>query len=300
IYNYSEGCPRIICSVADLCLVIGYAKGAKRIGFVEVSTACRDMEASGDGYHYHAFMQSQDSPVPKPEKKGTREAIAPSSGIRRESSPGKQADNRHSISKTVCASCGEPNPPGNLFCSACNHPLFRKCGNCGALIDAVTNDCPVCGADIEEAKRSLVESARRDLSRFDILEEGASLWLDAANVGLDDGEVPLIVFPKGNIVTPGPTLERMNTGGGMKKDSCNLVLTDRRLIIVAGDERLESELIRIDSCMVSDTGKFIGQRYMLILSFEGAVYRLLLPYGSKKSKTVLDLISTFVQAEMIK
>jgi len=300
IYNYSEGCPRIICSVADLCLVIGYAKGAKRIGFVEVSTACRDMEASGDGYHYYAFMQSQGSPVPKPGKKGGREPVAPSSGIRREEPPKKQADSRPYIPKTACPSCGELNPSEERFCSACNHPLFRKCGKCGTLIDTVTNDCPACGADLDEVKRSLVESVRRDLSRFDILEDGASLWLDAANVALEDGEVPLIVFPKGNIVTPGPTLLRTNPGGESRKDSCNLVLTDRRLIIVVGDERIESELKRIDTCTVSDTGKFIGQRYMLILSFEGIVYRLLLPYGSKKTKAVLDLISTFVQAEMIK
>ncbi len=57
IFNYSDGCPRVICSVADLCLIIGFAKGAKRIGFVEVSTACRDMESSGRRLNFLRFLK---------------------------------------------------------------------------------------------------------------------------------------------------------------------------------------------------------------------------------------------------
>ena len=71
-----------------LCLVIGFAKGVRRIGFVEVSTACRDMESSGDGFHYYAYLQSQqfdlfgstDAPTVTPEavKKASAKRASPS------------------------------------------------------------------------------------------------------------------------------------------------------------------------------------------------------------------------------
>ncbi len=299
IYNYSEGCPRIICSVADLCLVIGFAKGTKRIGFVEVSNACRDMEASGDGYHYYAFMKTHDSPLPRQDKHNIREMIMPAPDTNSAEKEEKETPRPVRAPATVpCQSCGEMNAAGGRHCASCGQPLYRKCLNCGAHIDAVSDECPSCGADMEEAKRAFRESVRENLSRFDILENGASMWLEASNISLEDGETLLIVFPRGNFVTPGPSVVRVDPAGSSRKDSCGVVLTDRRLIIVTEKERMESPLDAIETCMVSDTGKFMGPRHMLILSFDGAVYRLLLPYGSQKAKTVLDLISSYVQAEM--
>jgi len=58
IYRFSQGCPRVICSVADLALVIGHSVRASRIGFGEVSRACADMTKSGDAFHYFDFLQS--------------------------------------------------------------------------------------------------------------------------------------------------------------------------------------------------------------------------------------------------
>lgn len=58
IYRFSQGCPRVICSVADLALVVGHSSYAKRIDFAEVSRACADMTQTGDGYHYFHFLSS--------------------------------------------------------------------------------------------------------------------------------------------------------------------------------------------------------------------------------------------------
>ena len=60
IHRFSQGCPRVICSVADLALVIGHSVRASRIGFGEVSRACADMTQSGDAFHYFDFLQSFD------------------------------------------------------------------------------------------------------------------------------------------------------------------------------------------------------------------------------------------------
>jgi len=58
IYNYSKGCPRIICSVADLALVIAHSRYSKQVDFVEVSQACSDMNRTDGAYHYFYFLKS--------------------------------------------------------------------------------------------------------------------------------------------------------------------------------------------------------------------------------------------------
>ncbi len=60
IHRFSQGCPRVICSVADLALVIGHSARASLIGFGEVSRACTDMTKSGDAFHYFDFLKSFD------------------------------------------------------------------------------------------------------------------------------------------------------------------------------------------------------------------------------------------------
>lgn len=60
IYHFSQGIPRVICSVADLALVIGHSSYAKKIDFAEISRACADMNQTGDGYHYFHFLRSEE------------------------------------------------------------------------------------------------------------------------------------------------------------------------------------------------------------------------------------------------
>ena len=74
IFNHSRGCPRIICSVADLALVIAHSRYSRQVDFVAVSQACSDMNRTEGGYHYHYFLKSFDEKSgkiqtgPKPEK----------------------------------------------------------------------------------------------------------------------------------------------------------------------------------------------------------------------------------------
>ena len=59
IYRFSEGCPRVICSVADLALVVGRSLRVRHIDSMEVAQACADMDKhSGDGFHYYHFLKS--------------------------------------------------------------------------------------------------------------------------------------------------------------------------------------------------------------------------------------------------
>ncbi|MFH0965618.1 MAG: AAA family ATPase [Planctomycetota bacterium] len=61
VFRASEGCPRVICSIADLALVIGRSMRVKKIEASEVAQARADMEKSAGGnFHYYYFLKSKD------------------------------------------------------------------------------------------------------------------------------------------------------------------------------------------------------------------------------------------------
>ena len=67
IFRFSEGCPRVICSVADLALLIGCCQRVKTIGEQEVFEATRDMDSGSDGsYHYFHFIQNNSQLITPP------------------------------------------------------------------------------------------------------------------------------------------------------------------------------------------------------------------------------------------
>ena len=59
IHRVSEGCPRVICSIADLALVVGRGAGVRQIAEPQIAQARADMDpgSSSDGYHYYTFVR---------------------------------------------------------------------------------------------------------------------------------------------------------------------------------------------------------------------------------------------------
>jgi len=59
IYKASQGCPRVVCSIADLALVVGRSVRVREIDAPEVLQATSDMEKrASDSFHYYHFLQS--------------------------------------------------------------------------------------------------------------------------------------------------------------------------------------------------------------------------------------------------
>jgi general secretion pathway protein A len=78
IYKTSEGCPRVVCSIADLALVVGRSLRVREIDAPEVMQACADMEKrSGDSFHYYHFLRSASESEPKQESTSTVTSPAP-------------------------------------------------------------------------------------------------------------------------------------------------------------------------------------------------------------------------------
>jgi hypothetical protein len=299
IYNYSKGCPRVICSVADLCLIIGFSKGVKRVGFVEVSTACRDMESSGDGFHYFAFLKSQqidlfgdtEIKIEKPpiktksEKKVTKKAkIEPINIV---------------LDSVICPKCGEENLRDSILCTKCGNPLYQRCPKCLKLVDNFINECPLCNVDIDEEKQKNIEELSFFLKKYDILEGNYDLWLKSKGINLRENETVIIIFPKGNFFTKGPVINSINIDKTEKKDG-DIILTDNRLIICTNNEIAESELFRIETCSISDNGKKMGKNYSLLVGFNSGRYEMFLPLGSGECIKVVTRISEFIHSVMLK
>jgi hypothetical protein len=78
IYKASEGCPRVVCSIADLALVVGRSLRVRQIDATEVLQACADMDKrSSDSFHYYHFLCS----VSDGEKKAAPAAPAPAAEV---------------------------------------------------------------------------------------------------------------------------------------------------------------------------------------------------------------------------
>lgn len=300
IYQYSKGCPRIICSVADLCLIIGFAKGVRRIGFVEVSTACRDMESTGDGYHYYAYLKSQQYDL------FARPDFSPETPVKKNQPVEEKTKKSPATSKVSpvdsidCPQCSEKNSKDMRFCTKCGNSLYKKCPQCLSLVETFTNECPVCHSDIVRESQRIFDEFRRDLKQFDILEGGDAVWLQAQSITLDEDETVLIIFPRGNFLRAGPTVFPMVKSDKPEKEDCDIILTDKRLILCIGDDIISSELNRIDTCMVSSTGKLFGHKHVLVINILKGMYKIMLPYGSGKTKTIFNRISHYIQSVMLK
>jgi hypothetical protein len=69
IYRYARGIPRVICSVADLALVVGHSRSVRQIHDREIFMSIRDMDRSTqDGYHYYHFLRSAGAATPEEQK----------------------------------------------------------------------------------------------------------------------------------------------------------------------------------------------------------------------------------------
>lgn len=307
IYNYSEGCPRVICSIADLCLVVGFAKGVKRIGFVEVTTACRDMESSGDGFHYYAYVNTdQQTASPRPESPPKPSASAPPATPTQSMPSASQSQSApppspalDAANSVLCPACGEPNRKDALFCVACQRPLREKCPRCLAVIETALGTCPVCQADLESARNAMFAEFRDDFKRWDILEGGQRVWLEAHQVSLDEDEQVLIIFPRGNVIAAGPTLTRTDVGSGRAVPT-DVILTGTRLLFLLDTGPMLMELDRLESCRVVDSsGSWLGRKSRLAITGPVGKVELVLPYGSRRSRAILQKMALFVQARMV-
>ena len=88
IHQLSGGCPRVICAIADLSLVVGRSAGVRMVDLPQVAQAHADMEKnSSDSFHYYHFLHSAKNARRKAKASETEMPEAPGLPVIVESSP---------------------------------------------------------------------------------------------------------------------------------------------------------------------------------------------------------------------
>ncbi len=146
IYNFSEGCPRVILSIADLTLVIGHSMYSKKVDFSEVSEACGDMNKGGESYHYFNYLNDDrlDTSEAKKQKCPFCESLI-DEGLIYCPNCNFLIDKTVTPSAIQCIHCGVLNKPGSTLCSFCGKILMVECPFCGAHNPPARKQCGACG-----------------------------------------------------------------------------------------------------------------------------------------------------------
>jgi general secretion pathway protein A len=177
IYRYSGGCPRVICAVSDLALVIGHSNRARQVDFNEVTQACSDMEHSGASYHYFNFLEggaaqptdlrTPAAPAPPPWVEAAKPLFMPAAPF--EVGPATARPEAPAPATAV-----EPPPPPPMPAPAMPMPETAPppmpeavppvqepvgeprsepvtCRACGKRVDEDIEACPDCGAALKVA-----------------------------------------------------------------------------------------------------------------------------------------------------
>ncbi len=149
IYNFSEGCPRVILSISDLTLVIGHSMYSKKIDFAEVSEACGDMNKGGESYHYFNYLNDDrlDASEVKKQKCPFCESLI-DEGLIYCPNCNFLIDKKVTPSAIQCIHCGVLNKPGSTLCSFCGKILMVECPFCGAHNPPARKQCGACGYEL--------------------------------------------------------------------------------------------------------------------------------------------------------
>jgi hypothetical protein len=154
--------------------------------------------------------------------------------------------------------------------------------------------------DIAKEKASREEKLREELRPFDILEQSHDVWLNACGIKLENGERVIIIFPRGNFLSPGPSIHIAESRGKQHTAPCDLILTEQRFLLDSSGKTVSLPLERIETCMVSETDGAKRGKPTLIIGTKDGIHTVRFPSNSVKSRTMLDSIVSFTKSMALK
>ncbi|MBI4614237.1 MAG: AAA family ATPase [Planctomycetes bacterium] len=285
VHRYSEGVPRVICSLADVALVVGASARVKKVGEVEVTQAYRDMEKgeAGGDFHYFHFLRSSEKreheqtsvpdalpvPVPEPVHEAQSKSLpVPVPAPPAMDDPGAEPESALALDRYRCPFCQEENDPG-----------LDSCGFCGEVIPVELD-----AADF--ALLAQIDGADELAADFDRVAVRRDHEFDPSEAGL--------AYLRARDGTPESfrhAVERTEEGTAGDGSPCRILLTTRRLHFVRpGDVRIVLALEDIQTVRLSDRG---GRR-ILSLSSSGCCHRVLFELPPRRAEVLSKLLAGYL------
>ncbi len=228
IYRYSRGIPRVICSVADLALVVGHSRGVRRIADGEVLTTIRDFDRNTqDGYHYYHFLRSAGfATQDEAEERDEAEEIT---GQRLWVDA--EADETEIF--IHCPSCGTRQLNNRNSCTQCSAPLHWLCPSCQHKNLALHLRCDRCGQSLALAL-SKSEGALREAISSSVT--GASWGIVPApdfSLKLGEGEKIMAVLKNRQFFRKGLKIRARIKAWGNKDRKVDLVIANHCIHVIS-------------------------------------------------------------------
>ena len=276
IFKFSKGVPRVICSLADLCLVIGHSHGVKRIDFAQVSLACKDMEGAGEGFHYFHFLEKG--------KKEDQESIMP-----------RQSDY---VPMVPCPHCQAAVGERKKICSECHKPVVVKCPRCETPNRARVPNCKKCGCDLSKEEIRREQNLSVKFRSFDDIRKNYAEnrnWA-ATSYGLPPSNRVLLALPRGHLLKASPHIEMAPRKGKQMSGKGTLVFTNEHIILDFKKQRIFLPYHEVKRSSSSNpTAKKSKALRTLSIDSADASYSITFPYSKSTSKEVIDLLLTYLK-----
>jgi len=292
IYRFSQGCPRVICSIADLALLVGFSRRSMKIDFGEVSQATTDMTKSGELYHYFSFMESNKA---RPKKKNCpscgkfvkqTDQVCGHCGDSLAARPGEDDARGEKVQCPACLQIGGP----SARCSFCGFLLAQACPRCQHRNPADGSGCFYCGYPLPGRDAIAARELEHGLRGIGIGSTPENLQLRYPLLR-DEGRVYLACLaPRLPFFGERPILK---CGGNSMEGS--FFLTDHSLVFVNGTVRRRIAYPDIRNLTVT-----MGERHgnacrpRLSVALENENLEIVVPVKTEKPIQLASLISDFV------
>ncbi len=294
IHRFSQGCPRVICAVADLALLVGFSMRSQKIDFREVTQATQDMTKSGESFHYASFLSPKDAAKAPRRCPGCRKFVKAKdtacgkcgASLEKAAAPAAAVPEEP---KTQCPSCARVSATGGR-CQGCGFVLAQPCTRCQYRNAPDAPGCVRCGQrlagremlatrDFEEGLRKLgiAPPAPEVARRFPMLQSEGRVYMGCL--------APRLLFWR-----PRPQLSSKD----LTVDG-SLFVTERSFVFANGRSSRRIPYTEIRGLLVTPEERRSGWAFSQIrIVLDDEEVRVAFPVPTDRPRQLETLLSAFV------
>ena len=304
IHRYSQGCPRVICAIADLALLVGHSLRSQKVDFIEVSQAVADMSRSGEAFHYFSFKREETEKAPRARRAqcpscrrflkkdalacsrcGAAVTAVPAAPAQVGPAAAPAAPVEERVSCPNCLGVAGNGPR----CAGCGFVVAQHCPRCQHKNPAEKGSCQRCGQGLSGRDRLAARQLEEGLRRLGVDPPPAKV-LGRFPVLRSEGRVYL-----GSVASPFFWAAKPQLHAGENIQEGSFFVTERALVFAnrSTSRRIPYPEIRNLSITTNDDGsRRATQRMKIVLGSEEL--RLAYPVHTDKPVQLAALLSDFV------